>query len=189
MALLPGLESADLPADAIEVGRIADAWGIKGWFKVLPYSANSEALFYCKNWFLLPAEKGTKTFSGVGELVVTEAKDHSGTVVASAHGVTDRNAADLLRGARIFIPRSSFPTANDNEYYWVDLIGLEVINRESVSLGRVCELLSTGPQTVLVIEYTDADQIKQRMIPFVAAYVDDVRMPLKQILVDWQPDF
>jgi len=34
-----------LPADAIEVGRIADAWGIKGWFKVLPYSANPEALF------------------------------------------------------------------------------------------------------------------------------------------------
>jgi 16S rRNA processing protein RimM len=44
--MLPGLETAELPADAIEVGRILDAWGIKGWFKVLPYSADPEALFF-----------------------------------------------------------------------------------------------------------------------------------------------
>ncbi len=43
--MLPSLEAAELPADAIEVGRIADAWGIKGWFKVLPHSAQTEALF------------------------------------------------------------------------------------------------------------------------------------------------
>ena len=41
--MLPGLEAAELPADAIEVGRILDAWGIKGWFKVFPYSADPEA--------------------------------------------------------------------------------------------------------------------------------------------------
>jgi 16S rRNA processing protein RimM len=51
-----------LPADAVEVGRIADAWGIKGWFKVLPYSADPEALFSSKRWFILPSEKGVKTF-------------------------------------------------------------------------------------------------------------------------------
>jgi len=44
--MLPALEAAELPADAIEVGRIADAWGIKGWFKVLPHSAQPEALFF-----------------------------------------------------------------------------------------------------------------------------------------------
>ena len=53
--MLSGLEAAELPADAIEVGRIADAWGIKGWFKVLPYSASPEALFSSKRWYLLPA--------------------------------------------------------------------------------------------------------------------------------------
>ena len=57
-------EAAELPADAIEVGRIADAWGIKGWFKVLPYSASPEALFSSKRWFLQPSEKGAKTFTG-----------------------------------------------------------------------------------------------------------------------------
>lgn len=187
--MLPGLEAAELPADAIEVGRILDAWGIKGWFKVLPHSADPEALFSCKRWFLLPSDKGAKTFEGVGELKVIEVKSHSNTIVAYAHEVADRSAADALRGARIFVPKSSFPAAQKDEYYWVDLIGLDVINREGQHLGLVRDLLSTGPQTVLVIDDVQEAQTVERMIPFVAAYIDDVSLPERRILVDWQPDY
>ncbi len=187
--MMPNLEAAELPADAIEVGRIADAWGIKGWFKVLPYSADPEALFSSKRWFLLPAEKGLKTFSGVLKLAIQESKIHSGTVVASSLDVMDRTAAETLRGARIFIARSSFPTVDQDEYYWVDLIGLDVINREGLLLGQVHELISTGPQTVLVIAYEQDGKPQDRMIPFVSAYVDDVDLAARQIRVDWQPDY
>jgi len=188
-AKLSCLESAELPADAVEVGRIADAWGVKGWFKVLPHSASPEALFSSKRWFLQPTTQGTKTFEGTLLMKVREAKDHSGTVVANAQEVDDRNLAELLKGARIFVPRSSFPTASIDEYYWVDLIGLDVVNREGVNLGRVIDLMSTGPQTVLVIEYQEADKPKDRMIPFVSAYVDAVDLPTKRISVDWQADY
>jgi 16S rRNA processing protein RimM len=187
--MLAGLESAELPADAIEVGRIADAWGIKGWFKVLPYSADPEALFSSKRWFLLPTEKGLKTFNGTAQLAVKEAKEHSDTVVACAHGVDDRTAAEALRGARIFISRSSFPSAADDEFYWVDLIGLSVVNRQEEPLGTVRELLSTGPQTVLVLEFEHDGKVQERMIPFVSAYVDDVDLKAKRIRVDWQLDY
>jgi 16S rRNA processing protein RimM len=189
-AQLPsGVEPAELPADAIEIGRIADAWGIKGWFKVLPHSASPEALFSSKRWYLQPSEKGAKTFSGTVLLRVKDAKEHSDTIVANAHEVDDRNAAEALRGARVFVPRSSFPTASTDEYYWVDLIGLEVVNREGVALGQVRELLSTGPQTVLVLEYFEDSKVQERMIPFVSAYVDNVDLPGKRITVDWQPDY
>lgn len=187
--MLPGLEAAELPADAIEVGRIADAWGIKGWFKVLPYSADPEALFSSKRWFLLPAEKGTKTFSGVAMLAIVEAKIHSNTVVASARAIEDRSAAEALRGARIFVARSNFPATKRDEFYWVDLIGLDVVNREGVALGTVRELLSTGAQTVLVMDYQQDGKTQERMIPFVSVYVDDVDLPARRILVDWQADF
>ena len=176
-------------ADAIEVGRIADAWGIKGWFKVLPYSASPEALFSSKLWYLLPAEKGSKTFTGVLKLSVREAKEHSDTVVATAQDVDDRSTAEALRGARIFVARSGFPTAGKDEYYWVDLIGLDVINREGIPLGRVKELLSTGAQTVLVMDYEQDGKPQERMIPFVAAYVDDVDLAARRIAVDWQADY
>ncbi len=189
MLMLPGLEAAELPADAIEVGRIADAWGVKGWFKVLPYSADPEALFSSKRWFLLPTEKGPQTFEGTVKLAVKEAKEHSGGVVACVQDVSDRTAAEALRGSRIFVARSSFPTAGADEYYWVDLIGLEVINREDVSLGTVRELLSTGAQTVLVMEYTQDGKVQDRMIPFVAVYIDDVDLKARHIRVDWQADY
>ena len=188
-ALPAGLEPADLPADAIEVGRIADAWGIKGWFKVLAHSADPEALFSAKRWFLQPAEQGPKTFSGTLLLRIREAKDHSGVVVATAQEIDDRSAAEALRGARVFIPRSSFPTADADEYYWVDLIGLAVTNRDGVALGTVKELLSTGPQTVLVLAYEAQGTTQERMIPFVSAFVDTVDIPGKRIAVDWQADY
>lgn len=86
-------------------------------------------------------------------LPIRQAKDHSDSVVAWAQGIDDRNGAEALRGARIFVPRSSFPSTSDDEYYWVDLIGLSVFNREGVALGQVRELMSTGPQTVLVLAY------------------------------------
>jgi 16S rRNA processing protein RimM len=183
------LEPAELPADAIEVGRILDAWGIKGWFKVLSHSAVPEALFSSKRWFLLPAEKGPKAFTGTVKLAIVEAKEHSGTVVACARDVEDRNAAEALRGARIFVARSSFPSTGTDEFYWVDLIGLDVVNREGVALGQVRELLSAGPQTVMVIGYEQDGKPLERMIPFVAAFVDDVDLAARRIRVDWQPDY
>jgi 16S rRNA processing protein RimM len=184
-----GLEPAILPADAVEVGRISGAWGIKGWFKVVPYSAEPQALFSSKRWFLLPAEVGAKTFDGVVKLAIKEAKEHSDAVVASAHDVPDRNAAEALRGARIFVARSSFPTAAIDEYYWVDLIGLDIFNRDNEFLGKVRELLSTGPQTVLVIEYTHDGKVQDRMIPFVSVYIDQVDLSARRIVVDWQADY
>ncbi len=188
-AMTSGLEAAQLPADAVEVGRIADAWGVKGWFKILPYSAHPEALFSSKRWYLQPSERGAKTFAGTVKLAIIEAKEHSDSVVASAHDVPDRSSAEALRGARIFISRASFPTAGADEYYWVDLIGLEVRNREDLLLGNVRELLSTGPQTVLVIEYLEDGKLQDRMIPFVSAYIDDVDLAARRIRVDWQADY
>jgi 16S rRNA processing protein RimM len=189
-ASLPAqIEPAELPADAIEVGRIADAWGIKGWFKVLPHSADPQALFSSTRWYLQPSEQGAKTFSGTVLLRVRETKEHSDTVVARADGVEDRSGAEALKGARIFIPRSSFPTAQLDEYYWVDLLGLDVVNREGLHLGTVKELMSTGPHSVLVLEYEEGGKTLERMLPFVAAYVDGVDLPARRINVDWQADY
>lgn len=186
---MPKLEAVELPADAVEVGRIADAWGIKGWFKVLPYSIDPQALFSSKRWFLQPAERGPKNFTGTLRLAISQAKLHADTVVAIAHDVPDRDSAEELRGARVFVARSSFPSAIQDEYYWVDLIGLEVVNREGLHLGCVQELLSTGLQTVLVIAYQDEGKRLERMIPFVAVFVDEVDLATRRIYVDWQPDY
>ena len=187
--MTPLFEAAELPADAIEVGRIADAWGIKGWFKILPYSASPEALFSSKRWYLQPAEKGPKVFDGTVLLRIKEAREHSDTVGAASHEVPDRTAAESLRGARIFVSRASFPTPDNNEYYWVDLLGLDVVNREGLPMGQVKDLMATGPQTVLVLSFEQDGKPQERMIPFVSAYIDQVDLGARRITVDWQPDY
>lgn len=183
------LDLTDIPQDAIEVGRLGEAWGVKGWFKVIAHSNAPQALYSSKRWYLMPSERGIRGFEGNRLLRVIEVKDHAGGIVASAQAIGDRSAAELLRGARVFIPRSSFPSTDSDEYYWVDLIGLEVVNREGESLGRVKELLSTAAQAVMVLEFELGGEAGERMIPFVAAYVDHVDRVGKKILVDWQPDY
>lgn len=187
--MLTGPDAASLPEDCIAVARVGDAWGIKGWFRVLPYSAQPEALFSCQHWFLLAAPSGKKTFPALRELTISEAKMHSGSVVANALEIGNRDAAQALHGATVFIPRAAFPSTNKDEYYWVDLIGLSVVNRQGVELGTVKDLLATGEQTTLVIECQQQEKLCEQMIPFVSRYVDQVDLPARRMVVDWQADY
>lgn len=190
-------EASALPPDAVELGRIQDAWGIKGWVRILPYSADTEALLSSERWYLQPPEarfaRGFSAFAGCVAVAVAEVKAHADGIVARLDGIDDRNTAESLKGVRISLSRSAFPATPDGEYYWVDLIGLDVVNREGVHLGVVRDLMATGPTSVLVLEFTDTvdgvEQGAERLIPFVAAYIDDVDRAARRITADWQPDY
>ncbi len=189
--------ATSLPEDAVELGRFLDAWGIKGWVRIQPHSADTSALFQSADWFLQPPEarfaRGFSAFSGPVSVRVAEIKTHSDGIVARLDGVDDRNAAEALKGVRISVPRSAFPAAAEGEYYWVDLIGLDVVNREGVHLGVVRDLMPTGPTSVLVMEYSESvdgvEKTAERMVPFVGAYIDDVDLKARRITADWQTDY
>lgn len=199
VAARPAGADAAWPEDAVEVGRIVDAWGLKGWIKVQPFAADPQALFSSRRWFLLPSEKagplrpaGAATIPSL--LKITQVKDHGDVVVALAQEVPDRTAAETLRGARVFIARTSFPTAGPDEFYWVDLIGLNVVNREGERLGTVTGLIDTGPHSVLrvapeIVPAGVSAQEAERLIPFVGAYVDEVSLERRLITVDWGLDY
>ena len=195
---LPGPDiEPGFPDDAIEVGLVLGAWGIKGGIRVRPFSRDPEALFSSRRWFLRPPEPkpGLRLPSAwPAVLHITSSKPQGGSVVATAQELPDRNAAEALQGARIYIARSSFPTAGDGEFYWIDLIGLAVINREGLALGRVVGLIDTGAHSVLQLRRPDAaegatGEATERLIPFVAAYIDDVNLAERRITVDWGLDF
>lgn len=192
-----GLDEADAPpADAVEVAVIGEAWGVKGWFRVHAHAGDPQALFSSKRWFLRPPEPARLQRPGAGPalpslLKIVQAKPHGDGIVAQAHEIADRVSAEALRGARVLVARASFPTADPGEYYWVDLIGLAVVNREQQELGRVLGLLDTGPQSVLRVgpEGSDADPGAQTLIPFVDAYIDSVSLAERRIVVDWGVDY
>lgn len=187
------------PDDAVEVGRVLGAWGIKGGIRVQPFSKDPQALFSSRRWFIRPPEvpaigskPGAVQYPPL--LRITHSKEQGDAVVATAQELPDRNAAEAMKGARIFIARTSFPTAGDGEFYWIDLIGLAVVNRQGEVLGEVIGLIDTGAHSVLRIRRPDAvdgaplDQT-ERLVPFVAAFIDDVNLAERRITVDWGLDY
>ena len=118
-----------------------------------------------------------------------QAREQGETIVATAQGLEDRDQAQALAGVRVYVSRASFPTPQEGEFYWVDLIGLTVRNREGQVLGTVDHLVETGPHCVLCVRAGDDAASDMLMIPFVDAYVDRVDREARLIEVDWQPDY
>ncbi len=199
------------PQDAVEVAFVAGAWGIKGWIKVQPHASDPQALFGTRRWFAASPEGGTgmsRTTAPAGVatvpglprcLRIVQSREHGDGIVAQVQGVDDRAAAEALRGTRLFVSRQSFPTADADEYYWVDLIGLVVVDREGALLGRVTGLIETGPHSVLRVAAAPpgdeaamvpaATPDEEKLIPFVSAYVDSVDLSARRIVVDWGSDY
>lgn len=189
----PALGAPAFPADAVEVGCVIGAWGIKGWLKLKAYSSDPEALLKARQWFIRPPE-GPVLRVWPPLLNVQMCKDHGDGLVAQVQEVADRSAAEAMKGARVFISRASFPAAAAGEYYWVDLLGLTVVNRDGEALGAVVDLISTGAHSVLRLRRPDAvdgqaADANERLIPFVAAYVDGVDLAQRLITVDWGLDY
>jgi 16S rRNA processing protein RimM len=194
------------PDDAVEVGRVLGAWGIKGGIRVMPFAKDPQALFSSRRWFIRPPEGpqvvlSTRPGAYPPVLRITSSKEQGDSVVATAQELPDRNAAEAMKGARIYIARSSFPTAGDGEFYWIDLIGLDVFNREGEALGAVVGLIDTGAHSVLRLRRpeaiaapaADAPAVaaddSERLIPFVGAFIDGVDLAARRITVDWGLDY
>ena len=126
-------------------------------------------------------------------LKILAVRDHADGIVAQVEGVADRNGAEALKGARIFVSRSVFPETDDGEFYWVDLIGMSVVNKDGTTLGEVIDLIDTGPHCVLRIlpagKTAPVKPDEEILIPFVNAYVGDVDKAARVIPVDWDLDY
>jgi 16S rRNA processing protein RimM len=190
--LAPGT-APEWPEDAVEVGRVMGAWGIQGGLRIKPFAADPQALFSSKRWYLrapeaphVPAARPGSPWPAL--LRVVAAREQGDAVVATVQEITDRDAAEALRGGRIFVSRASFPTPDADEFYWIDLIGLAVANRQSLLLGEVVGLIETGPHCVIRVRPADATA-PELLIPFVSAYVDGVDLAGRRITVDWEADF
>jgi 16S rRNA processing protein RimM len=175
-----------VPADLVQVGYVSGAYGLNGWIKVTPFSTTADALLNAKVWWLdKPA---------LHDVDVMQSKPHSGDVVAQLMGVAGRDAAEALKGTAIQIPRSHFPALSDGEFYWVDLIGLAVVNLQGESIGQVHDMMDNGAHPILrilsaVSEQADQGQAPEILIPFVDQFVKTVDQQAKIITVDWGLDY
>lgn len=162
----------------VAMGYIKGVFGVKGWVKIHTDTEYTDSLLDFPQWQL--SKDGQ-----IQTVTIAESKINGDELLVRFERIADRNAAALLRGYTIEIDRSSFADTEDDEYYWADLVGLTVFNREQLNLGTISSLMDTGAHDVLVV---DGD-FGRKLIPFVAQYIDEVNIPQKKICVDWGSDY
>ncbi|MCC2595326.1 ribosome maturation factor RimM [Pusillimonas sp. MFBS29] len=191
------------PADLVELGRIVSAYGVRGWIKVQPHASNSQVLLAAKTWWLkAPAPKeglGALPLAAAAQVVAS--RPHGSTVVAQLESVTDRDVAEAMKGHTVWVPRTDFPPADDDEYYWVDLIGCRLFGeRDGASrlIGQVVDVLDNGAHAVLKVaraELSAEDELVflqtakgkplEVLVPFVAAHVHTVDLDARRLDSNW----
>ncbi|HUH87390.1 MAG TPA: ribosome maturation factor RimM [Pusillimonas sp.] len=200
-------QSGELPHDLIELGRIVAAYGVQGWVKIQPHSS-AEVLQQCKNWWLkapAPLTGGAGAFAPARKVQVLAVRPHGATLVAQLDAAPDRNAAEALKGHTISVPRSQFPPEDEDEVYWVDLIGCLLYGQADNTpalIGQVVEVSDNGAHAVLHVARARLDEHGQVvllqnqkgrnievLVPFVQAHVHTVDIAAKRLDSDWPVEF
>ena len=174
----PGIPAEGDERRFVTLGRISGAHGIQGWVRVHSDTSPRENILNYSPWHLVR--------QGRRELRKVMAGRRQGkSVVAKLAACSDRNAAEVLVGALIEVPRSALPATRPGEYYWADLVGLEVRTLDGVDLGRVEQLFETGSNDVIVVQGE-----RERLIPYIwDQVVREVDLDAGTMLVDWDPEF
>jgi len=194
-----------VPDDLVELGRISGAYGVKGWVKVQPHSAQADVLRRVKTWWLTrlapETARGVVTSAPSAQRIL-QARSQGATVVAQLDGIVDRDQAELLRGCTVLVSRSAFPATSDDEYYWVDLIGCAFYSDEGgepARVGIVDDVMDNGAHAILrvVLQHAPAPgaqpeprlnakgQPLEMLVPFVGAHILAVDLSARRIDSNW----
>lgn len=164
-------------ADYVVVGQVSGLFGTRGWIKVFSHTRPRDNLLGYQPWYLRGA-------GGWQRHTVTAARAQRGGLIAQLAGIDDRDQAAALVRQTIAVERSQLAALAADEFYWTDLIGLRVVTRDGVELGRVRALFETGAHDVLEVVGE-----RTRLIPYIrGVYVLDVRPAEGLIAVDWHVD-
>ncbi|GLQ73822.1 ribosome maturation factor RimM [Vibrio sp. vnigr-6D03] len=178
-------ETMSEQVEKIVVGKFGASYGIRGWLKVFSYTDNAESIFDYSPWFI--KQKGDWV-----ECKVESWKRHNKGMVCKLEGLEIREEAHLLTNFEIAINPASLPELSEDEFYWRELFGMQVITTKGYNLGEVVDLLETGSNDVLVVKANlkDAFGQKERLIPFLEEQVIiQVDREAQRIEVDWDPGF
>lgn len=166
--------------ELVAMGFVRGAFGIRGWVKVHTDTEFADGLFDYPTWWLKQPDGTWKPYT------LLEGAVHTKDIAAQLEGIDDRDKAAALRGCTIAVPRSSLPVLAEGEYYWSDLVGLNVVNPEGDVFGKVTELLPNGTANEVLVVH---DGTQERLIPYVAAYVLEVDVPNQRMVVAWGLDY
>jgi len=150
------LKEAVNPQPWIAVACVVEPWGLEGWIRVRAYGdSKATVLGKARTWRVAahPGRSSARRVPDTQDLQILKLRPHAGCWLALPEGVNNRDKALELKGREILVRRSDFPRTPRGEYYWVDLIGCEVVNRAGETLGRVEKLEDHGAHPLLCVRW------------------------------------
>ena len=171
-----------LNAEKVLLGQLSAVFGVKGWIKVTSHTQPRENILNYPEWLLKIGDTWKLT-------KVEQGRPHGKTLVAKLAGCDDRDQAQLLVNTKIAIYRSQLPETGEDEYYWSDLLGMQVITVKGDALGKVAEILETGSNDVLVIKKKSSGKTVESLVPWLEGdVITNVDKNEKIITVNWETD-
>jgi 16S rRNA processing protein RimM len=159
----------------VVVGRIGRTVGVSGWLRVISFTNPQDNLLKLNSWLV----KDLKTASW--QKFPYQLKKHAKTILVKFSGYESPEQAKCLTGAEIAVSRNELLPLDVGEYYWVDLLGIKVVNVAGVELGVIKELMATGSNDVLVV----VREKSRVLIPFLDWVVLEVNLADHRMVVDW----
>lgn len=169
-------------AGLLVIGRLLAPHGVRGWIKFRSFTEDPIACFDFSPWTI--RSSGSPRLP-VREIEVLECREQGELFLLRLAGVDDRDQAQRLSGSDVSVPVNELPELDDSEYYWRELIGMSVRNSGGTSLGQVTDVMDNGAHDVLVVQASD----RERLIPFLAPYLQSVERSTRLIVVDWNEDW
>ncbi|WP_022948893.1 ribosome maturation factor RimM [Methylohalobius crimeensis] len=164
----------------IRLGEISGAFGVKGWVRVYSHTRPRENILEYSPWELAHKEKRWS-------LKVLEGRRQGPSVVASLEGIDTREAAEILRGAKIEIDRTRLPPLEPGEFYWADLVGMDVLDLAGRRFGQVVDMMETGANDVMIVRGEEGREI---LVPWLRdRVIREVNLAAGEIRVDWDPGY
>lgn len=170
-------------ADIVVLGKIVGPYGVHGAVRVHPFADDPLDWAKLPHWWLGREGEAPELWR---QTRLVRCKAHNDSLIAELECVPDRNASETMQGVLVGVPRSALPPAAKDEYYWADLIGLDVVNIHDQLLGQVLGLIETPANHVFRV---GGGESAERLLPFVASVVLDVDMAARRIRVDWEADW
>lgn len=168
----------DAGRDEVLVGVVVRVHGLRGELVVEPHTDSPQERFVAGASFDARAPRGGFR----GTLRVRAARPHSGRLLVTFAGVEDRDAAEALRGVRLFLATSALPPPEDpDEFHVHQLEGLRVELADGSCVGTVRDVVHGPGGELLVLSRTGADDA---LVPFVSAIVPTVDLPGRRIVLD-----
>lgn len=178
----PSGRAAEVPPDLVDLGTVRGAYGVKGWARLALPGSDGLVLQQAATWWL-------RTMNSTAPVEQQGFRRHGAAWLAKWAGCETPEQAESLKGATLAVPRSAFPPAEEGQWYWIDLLGSTVVNRQAEVLGEVVGMRENAGGQWLEVRAGDGGAADLLLIPMVDQYVEAVDAAGRRVQVDWARDW